>query len=94
MCLSSGNLPLAIITTICTSDCMLVNQHGVLLGVLSMLWCTFARSFTSKKPLLSTGAKGVFLSARKPLKTENVRALFFYMVEEITHFEYNRNRFG
>ncbi len=26
-----------------------------------MLWCTFARSFTSKKPLLSTKAKEVFL---------------------------------
>ena len=27
---------------------------GALLGVLSMLWCTFARSFTSKSRLLST----------------------------------------
>ena len=32
---------------------------GVLLGVLPMVWCPFVRSFTSKKPLLSTGAKEV-----------------------------------
>ena len=36
-----------------------------LLGVLSMLWSTFSRSFTSKKPLFSTRAKEVFLLYHK-----------------------------
>ena len=34
---------------------------GALLGVLSMLWYTFARTFTSKKRKLSTKANCVFL---------------------------------